>query len=444
MDEFIKLRLEALAKAKVITDRVKAEGRDLNEDEQTEIVKLAAEAKALGGKIEAVKAAQSAQDELARIEVEASKPQAARSIGEVPVIESFKENLNDDLKRGFANMGEYAIAVQAACTPGQVADNRLRIMASDGMNQNTGSEGGFLVPPQFSTNIWDGLNAEPDNMLARTDQFTIEGESIQFPANAETSRKNGSRYGGVQGFWIAEGAEITKSKPTVRGMRLEPQQLAVLVKVTEKLLRNTPVALEQYINRASSDEINFLVSNAIVDGTGSGQPKGLLRADGTIVVAKETGQVEDTIVTKNIDKMWGRLHPRARANAIWYYNVDIEEQLAGLERSVGTGGELVMNPAGGLSAAPFNTIKGRPAMPLEYCKTLGDQGDIFVGDMKFYATGIRGGIEAASSMHLFFDTANMAFRFMFEVDGRPWLESAITPFNGTTTLAPFVTLAERA
>jgi HK97 family phage major capsid protein len=58
-------------------------------------------------------------------------------------------------------------------------------------------------------------------------------------------------------------------------VKVEPQQMAVLVYVTEKLLRNSPVALEQYVSRSATSEISFMTGDAIVNGSGAGQPKGL-------------------------------------------------------------------------------------------------------------------------------------------------------------------------
>ncbi|MCH7628287.1 MAG: phage major capsid protein [Proteobacteria bacterium] len=154
-----------------------------------------------------------------------------------------------------------------------------------------------------------------------TDTMVLTGtESITIPANDETSRAPGSRFGGVQGFWIAEADQITSSTPKLRNIKLEPQQLAVLVFVTDKLLKNAS-ALSQYVNRAATDEINCLLGDAIIDGTGSGQPLGVLQSGALVSVAKESGQSAKTVVTDNIHKMWARLHPRARLSAVWFINI---------------------------------------------------------------------------------------------------------------------------
>jgi HK97 family phage major capsid protein len=312
------------------------------------------------------------------------------------------------------------------------------------MQQGLGADGGFLVPPEFSATIWDGLNKDPDNIFAMTDGYTVTGESLTMNANAETSRATGSRWGGVRAYWIAEADQITSSKPTFRQVKLEPQQLAVLVYVTDKLLRNA-TALDQYVGRAAVSEINLLVSDAVINGTGAGQPLGILNSPSLVSVLKETGQAAATIVPKNVVKMFSRCHARSRRNAIWLINQDIEPQLHLMNEQVGTGGQLVYLPPGGLSQSPYGTLYGRPIMPVEYTATLGTVGDIMLVDLSAYASGTQGGIDSAMSMHLRFDYAETAFRFMFAADGQPWLASAITPYKGTNnTVSPFVALATRS
>ena len=87
---------------------------------------------------------------------------------------------------------------------------------------------------------------------------------------------------------------------------------------------------------------------------------------------------------------------------------------------------------------------GRPVIPVEYCETLGTTGDIILADLKAYASGVNGGVDAAMSIHLRFDYNESCFRFITQVDGQPWLASAITPYKGSNTLSPFVVLATRS
>lgn len=352
--------------------------------------------------------------------------------------------VEDDPALGYKSLAHFAMDVHRA-GPGEVPQSEaLRIAAASGMSQAIGHDGGFLVPPAFATNIWDGMRTSVNNLLQMTDQYTVTGESLTFPANAETSRVAGSRYGGVRGYWIGEADQITSSQPKFRQMKLEPQELAVLIYVTDKLLRNSPVALEQYLVRAATEEILFLSNDALVNGTGSGMPLGVLAAGCTVSVSAETGQAATTIVKENLDKMYARLHPRSWPNAVWCINQDCIPQLLNLQMAVGTGGQPVFLPPGGISGSPYSTIYGRPVLPIEYCATLGTVGDIILADWSAYATGVQGAVSSAVSIHLKFDYAESAFRFMWAVDGQPWLASAITPANGSNTLSPFITLATRS
>ena len=53
-------------------------------------------------------------------------------------------------------------------------------------------------------------------------------------------------------------------------------------------------------------------------------------------------------------------------------------------------------------------------------------------------------IRAESSAHAQFTTDQTVYRIIERVDGRPWLQSAITPNQGSNTLSPFVTLQTRS
>jgi HK97 family phage major capsid protein len=90
------------------------------------------------------------------------------------------------------------------------------------------------------------------------------------------------------------------------------------------------------------------------------------------------------------------------------------------------------------------TILGRPVIFSEKVPPLGDAGDINFVDLGFYLIGDRQVMSAMSSPHFKFQNDQTAYRIIERVDGRPWLQSAITPKNGGATLSPFVKIAARA
>jgi len=191
-------------------------------------------------------------------------------------------------------------------------------------------------------------------------------------------------------------------------------------------------------------EFGFKLDDAIINGTGAGQPLGVMNSPCLISVAKEAGQAAATIVAENVIKMHARLWGGSRNNAVWLINQDIEPQLHTMSLAVGTGGIPVYMPAGGLSQSPYGTLYGKPVIPVWQCQTLGTKGDIIFADLSQYLLAEKGGIDAASSIHVRFVYDETAFRFVMRVDGQPWWNSALTPYKGTQTQSPFVVLDTRA
>jgi HK97 family phage major capsid protein len=141
--------------------------------------------------------------------------------------------------------------------------------------------------------------------------------------------------------------------------------------------------------------------------------------------------------------MWSRMWARSRSNAIWTINQDCEPQLYAMSQVIGTAGVPVYLPANGISGRPYGMLFGQPVVPLEYNDTLGTEGDIVLADYSQYVVADKGGVQAASSMHVAFLTDEMVFRITYRVDGEPIWHAPLTPFKGTNTLSPFITLATR-
>ncbi|MCS7045394.1 MAG: phage major capsid protein [Gemmataceae bacterium] len=367
-----------------------------------------------------------------------------RGAGGVPVA-GLGEAMGGDPQAGFRNFGEFALAVKDACQPGRRPDERLLVMAkaASGLGEAFGSEGGFLVPPGFAGKILERIYSA-NNLLGLTDSYTIQGNSMSFPRNAETSRANGARWGGVRAYWREEGDQAAASKPTFGRLQLNLHKLFVMIHASDELLADAQgMALEQYLLRVATEEINFVVGDSIINGTGAGQPLGILNAPCLITVAKEPGQAAATLVAQNLVNMWARLFGPCRANAVWLINQDVESQLHTLTVGSGSAAALAYLPPGGLAAKPYATLLGRPVLPVEWCPSLGTVGDVILADLRHYVTITRGAVDSAMSIHLRFDYDESVFRFIFRVDGQPWWSAPLTPYKGSNTQSCFVALQTR-
>lgn len=342
----------------------------------------------------------------------------------------------------FGSLGEQLVAVAREKISGQ-RDPRLSwqtFQAAAGMNEGAGADGGFLVQQEFSTELlklaFDGAVLAP---LTRRVPIGPNANGLRINAVKESSRATGSRFGGIRGYWTAEGGEKLASQMKFRQMDLKLHKLAGLAYVTDELLEDA-TALESVLKQAFADEFGFLVDDSIFEGSGAGQPLGIMNSGSLVTVPKEASQTADTVTVENIVKMWSRMWSRSRRNAIWTINQQIEPQLFTMK----IGDTPVYLPAGGVSAAPYATLMGRPVVPTEFNSALGDKGDIVLMDLSQYLLIEKGGIKSDVSMHVRFVYDEMTFRFVLRVDGQPIWDAPLSPFKGTDTLSPFVTLAERA
>jgi len=344
--------------------------------------------------------------------------------------------------QSWSSLGEQLIAVKDfSISNGMKVDARLKAPA--GLSEGQPSEGGFLVQTDFATTLLEKVYAD-SSVVGRVTRLGVgpNSNAVKIPAISESSRADGSRFGGIRAYWGAEAGTKTASQPAFDQVALELKKLYGMCYVTDELLEDAPI-LESWIRMAFAKEFDFKLTDAIINGDGSGKPLGIESAPCTISVAIETSQAADTILFENIIKMWARLYAPCRPNAVWLISQDIEPQLFSMSLAVGTGGIPVYMPAGGISGAPYGTLMGRQVLPIEQCDNVGDVGDIILADLSQYIMIDKGGIKAASSIHVYFTTDQTAFRFVYRCDGQPWWRSALTPYNGGNSQSPFINLAAR-
>lgn len=368
---------------------------------------------------------------------------ASRPRRERPLVPAAARDPNDVGKWGFRSVGEFASAVRAAhpSSGGRNLDPRLVANAPTSYgSEGVGEDGGFAVPPDFRRDIMQKVMGE-ESMLSRTDQLTSSSNSITIPKDETTPWQTS---GGIQAAWEGEGAQFSQSKPSLEQSTIRLNKLTALVPVTEELLSDAP-ALSTYLRRKTPEKFDFKINDAILNGTGAGQPLGVLNSGALITVNAESGQAADTVRFENIVNMYSRLYSACRQNAVWLINQDVEPQLLTMQFP-GTGTAVpAYLPPGGLSAQPYGTLLGRPVIATEAAQTLGDAGDITLVDLRQYMTATKtGGIRQDVSIHLWFDYDVTAFRFVMRVAGQPWWSNAISPKNGSNTRSCFVTLAARA
>lgn len=460
MDEIKRLmqeRKDALAAAKALKDAAAEEDRELTAEEFEQIEKHAARAAELRDEIAAAEEAyQKQMAVLASLEAEnaweheTQEPIVAVSPTAKP--KSQPKIVGGEGAKEFRSFGEYLHNVQQAATdPKAGGDLTRKIQASiSGLSTAVDSDGGFLIPDEFSNRILK-IAHEGGEVLSRVQKITLSGNTLKIPRVDESSREAGSRWGGVRGYWTAEGGTPTASDPKFGQVELNLKKVACVGYVTDEQLEDY-AATGSILEQAFAEEMRFKVEEAIMVGDGSGKPLGMTNANCKIEVSAETNQTADTVWGPNIVKMWARLWARCRKNAVWYISQDVEPYLWGLtlegrwgSASTDVDGVPLYYPAGSITnQGEYGLLMGRPVVPIEYCPVVGDAGDVILCDPSQYLFASKGGVKADRSMHVRFLYNEQTFRTTYRVDGQPWWGAALTPFNGGDTVSPIITLAARA
>ena len=433
---------ELKAEGRRLLERAEAlESKDeLTDAEATELADAQSRLDALEAEVAVAQAAVEAEERRRDREAAFAVPDGPGADGAVPARRVTSPEPDPAGTAGFADVAEFALAVQAACAPGAHAvDPRLLAgygAAPSNYHQESGTTEGYLVPPDFRREIWELVYAA-DNLIAVVDAEPTNSNAVDMLAD-ETTPWGAT---GVVAKWRSEGTQMTASKLALDPRMLKLHELYAFVLASDELLEDTP-RLAARLTRKAAEAITWKIDDSIINGTGAGQPLGWFNAACLVTVAKESGQAADTIVAANIANMYSRLLPAGIARAFWMANSDTLPQL--MTMTIGDQ-PIWTPPATGLRNAPGGILLGRPVRLSEHASTLGDKGDIqLVDPMGYYLPHKARGIKMDSSIHLYFDYGLQAFRWTFRLGGQPYLSAAVSPKNGSATKSHFVTLAARA
>lgn len=339
---------------------------------------------------------------------------------------------------------EYGVDLGAALGPLVGTWPTGRKATPSGIGESYPPSAGVLVGTQEDLSIMERIyDVGKLLQLVQWDTIGSGYNSASRIFEDETSRATGSRRGGIRGYWAAENSAVTASQPKFRKVTQILDKVEALVYVTDEQMEDTP-QLSAYLSRNVPEELAWIAEEALINGTGSGSPLGILNSPAAQSVAAESAQAADTLVAENISNMWSQRWLGAD-DYVWLFNQELEPQFDYLAASVGTGGQLVWLGPGGLHDAPAMTIKGRPAYAVEYASGAGDAGDIILASFSQFWGIQKGGVKEQSSIHVRFLEGETVLKFTWRLNFMPTWSSALTTYKGTnvTTVSPFLYLAAR-
>ncbi len=303
------------------------------------------------------------------------------------------------------------------------------------------SDGGYLIPETLRSEL---LRVALESAVVRPRARVIPMETLRvpFPAIDSTSNAN-SVYGGIVGYWTEESGQLQESQARFGRVVLEARKLTAFAKVPSELMQDSLISFSALIDQMFPESLSFFEDTAFLTGNGVGQPLGALNANAAVSVTRAASGNDIEFI--DVITMFSRMLPQSLSRAVWVASIDTFPSLAQLALTRGTDG--IASPAMWMSngqaiSSPPMTLLGRPVVFTEKVPASGNAGDLSLIDFGMYLIGDRQAMQARQSEERYFETDEIAFRIIERVDGRPWLQSAITPANGSSnTLSPFVKLS---
>ena len=341
--------------------------------------------------------------------------------------------------KAFDSPDEFFHSISTHAYKNEGLSRKLETLKND-LSSVKPSDGGFLIPEILRAELLR-VSLETAIVRSRARVIPMDSLTVPFPMVDATSNVS-SVYGGITGYWTEEGATLTESQPRFGRVTLRASKLALYTEIPNELMQDARPSMAAFINDIFPEAIAWFEDVAFFVGGGVGEPLGFLNAPATVAVDR-AGSSTDTVAWVDIANMYSRMLPQSLSRAVWVISPDVLPQLLTMELSSGSGPVWMGGGqfASGSNAAPMSML-GAPIVVSEKARALGTQGDINFVDFGFYLLGDRQAMSARQSEEFRFSSDVTAFRVIERLDGRPWLQSAITPQNNSAnTLSPFVALA---
>ena len=364
-------------------------------------------------------------------------------------IQKREEKRQSQNTSGFRNFGEFCKAVSTVRQQGlDYFDRRLRYLGGPdesasapgdvkAMVERVGADGGFLVPTEYQAQL-RALAAELSIVRGRATVIPMARRQMQMPVVDQTGTTAGKphQFGGIYARWTEEAGTKTEDSPQFKLVTLTAHKLALLTYSSDELLDDSAIGLEAFLTGPMGfpGVIAWQEDYTFIQGTGAGQPLGVIPAPATITVNRVAAAA---VGYPDLCNMRENFLPSG--SGVWIINQSLMSEMLQLNGPAG-------NPSylwGSAVEGSPDRLLGFPVIWSEKNPTLGTAGDVILADWSYYLIGDRQNTTIDTSIHNRFETDETTWRAVHRVDGRPWLSAPLTLQDGTQQVSPFVILGDK-
>ena len=274
------------------------------------------------------------------------------------------------------------------------------------MTTLTGEDGGYVVPEEHQRTIVKKLH-----QISRTRNIS---KVIQ-----TASLRNIPLEGDAPAFaWIDEGGAYGETQSTFGKTQLGAWKLGGIIKVSEELLKDSMIDLEDYLAGQIALGIDKAEAPAFATGDGNKKPTGYATGLGGVTLASKDGITGDELID-----IYYSFKEEYRTRATWRLHDSTMKTIRKLKDG---NGNYIYAPA--LVMGERDMILGRPIVTDDYLPELGATSVpvVVFGDFGYYTIADRGNIEIQRLNELYAANGYIGFKVHKRVDAKRVLDEAFT------------------
>lgn len=214
--------------------------------------------------------------------------------------------------------------------------------------------------------------------------------------------------------WVAEGSGSDKQKKTTGAIVFSHYKLRVAVSASLESEYMAYSAFEAAIVQNITEAMAVAIEQAIISGTGSGQPTGILKDASAGATITANALSYETLIEAEGDL------PLAYENgAVWVMSKKTFMQFVGL---VDTAGQPIARVNAGINGAPERTLLGRTVVLTDYVPSFSSSltaGDVFAFLYRMQDYALNTNFSIGMTMYEDHDTDDIVRKSIIVCDGHP-------------------------
>jgi len=308
------------------------------------------------------------------------------------------------------------------------------------MSESVGSSGGFLVPPEYQTSIMS-LMGEQSIIRPRATIIRMNRRQVLIPVVDQTGTTSGQAhwFGGMVGYWTEEAAAKTATEMDFRQVALTANKLIAYTRASDELVDDASVSLGDFLSgpMGFAGLLSWMEDYAFLNGTGVGQPLGVIKAGATITVNRQA--TSPAVNFTDLANMRAKCLPSG--NYVWVINQSLMDDFITMSGPSGNASYIWQQNA--VDGIP-NQIMGFPVIWSEKNPAAGSAGDVVLADFRYYLVGDRQATTVETTKFDYWRYDQTSWRAVHRVDGQPWLSAPMTLQDGASTISPFIILGAKS